>query len=105
MALRLQKLSPRDSRSSAIRSASWTTREKPGVVISLHHYIKTTSPLAPADGWRFQGLFGEEHREDRQWLKDSGLLGQVFPTRREALQALEMALLLAEAEKEKVDED
>jgi len=91
--LHLKKLAARKDRIRG-KSAQWVVQETPGIVLMKNQYNRELSPLAPPDGWAFQGRWGEEYADDRLWLRQSGLGNQVFSTRREALQALEAALRL-----------
>lgn len=86
--LHLRKMAP-----CRHHSAWWMIKERPGIVLALRCYNRDKAPLAPTDGWTFQGLWGEQHFEGREWLSHSPLKNQVFSTRREALQALQAALL------------
>lgn len=93
MQLQLKKITPLRDRIGG-ESAHWIVQEVPGIVLMKNRYNRERSPLAPPDGWGFQGRWGEEFEGDRTWLRQSGLYTQFFPTRREALQALEAVLYI-----------
>ena len=97
MQLHLKKILALKSRASST-SAQWIVQEAPGIVLMKNQYNRELSPLAPPDGWAFQGRWGEKYTDDRLWLRRSGLYTQVFPTRREALQALAALIELSHPE-------
>jgi hypothetical protein len=72
-------------------SAVWRVEELPGMIV-----VK----LRGQSGWQLKDWIGAgiaERSYARRLLHDHPALGQDFLTRREALQALEVAMMLSEA--------
>jgi len=109
--IKVSKLHGKDGDWSLGFSADWMLPDLPGLILYLDKY-----PAGEYPGWRFRWMKGE--RQDREGIQqqagfqmwDEGYLcrakmafrlvekleGQVFSTRREALQALDAVMLLGE---------